>query len=399
MKIKAFVFAMIFVIVLSSAVSAGTWMIKQDVLQPFSGERCAFESVLAGADKDLIFEGGGESTSNSFGTPWWSLEGNSGGTHITWTGNRMIGSSSSVRHSFGAAGTGLMPRVTDTYWRGCPRSESIDIDIVPGVSVDSISDPFTNLSMVTISNTTKEAIRVNNISYLNRANIELEDLNHDILRRGLFTAVDILPDMQLLLGESFTFPVQNARRTDFLILKFDVEYAVSSELENLYTGTVETWFAHRQLDQNPVSIRAYDIDSNLYIDDHEFFKALDDWIKNEISDTLFFEIVDAWVQRLILKATDAAQAASLNTVDLSNLHNGITFAAQGSNIAALGVEIYGLSGNSIYRATSLGTRLHWNQQSFSGQQAANGVYLYVVHAYGPSGDVVSSEVRKLVILR
>jgi hypothetical protein len=397
MKGKVLIISTLFVFVITGVVSASTWMIKQDVLQPFDGERCAFESVLAGADADRIFDGGSEGTSNGFATPWWMLDGQGGSTRVTWTGNRVLNQSSSVRHSFGAAGNGPMPKVANTYWRNCPRDVSTDIDIVPGVSIDSISNPFSNVSMVTFSNTTNEAIYINNISYLNRRNIELEDMNHDILRRGLFQEIDILPDMQLLIGESFSFPVKNARRTDFLIMKFDVEFAVSSERDNLYKGTVEEWFAFRQLDENPTTIHSFDINDNLFIDDHEFFKALDKWTNSEISDSLFFATVDAWVQRVLIQPA-SVEPASLDSFELSSSSAGITFGAQGDNIATLGVEIYALGGQSIYAATSRGSRLNWNRLTASGQSVANGVYLYVVNAYGQNGDIVSSEISKLVIL-
>jgi hypothetical protein len=63
------------------------------------------------------------------------------------------------------------------------------------------------------------------------------------------------------------------------------------------------------------------------------------------------------------------------------------------------VEVFSLNGQRLFTQEALGTRLNWNLNTSDGQQIANGVYLYVVTAYGMDGQAWRSEVRKLVIRR
>ena len=394
MKLRVSILALALVLFAGGSVLASTWIIKQDVLQPFSDEKCSFETVLLGADADRVIEGGRDSASNPFGSPQWVVSDEGSSARVMWTGSRVIDGNAPGRFSFAVKGEGPMPRVTDTYWTGCPRGTS-EIDIVPGVSVDSIGNPFTGVADVTISNTTNDAIKINNIYYLNRRFMDVEDLNHDILPLGLFQRVDLPADMQLLLDESFTFPVNNSRRTDFLIMKFDVSYDVSSELENVYQGSVEEWFAFRQLDENPSSPHSFDINENLAIEDNEFIKALDAWIAGDISDSLFFAVVDVWVSENVLavrgfEASNPAVQLEMNSMSAS-------FSLQ--NAASMAVQIYSLDGALISSQQVSGSSLSWNLRTAANQPVANGVYFYNVTAMGADGQVLSNELKRLVVLR
>jgi hypothetical protein len=374
-------------------------MINQEVLQPFPQDQCSFDTVLLGTTSTQGLSGGDMDVSNSFSSPRWKLADTGESVHVAWTGNRVISPSSSQRYSFGISGIGqMMPRVQDSYWSECP-SETTQLGIVPGVSINSISSPYTGTAMVTISNTTNEAILVEDISYMSRPFAELRDLNSTIIPPGQFSGVNIPQDMQLLPGKFFTFPVNNARRTDFLIMKFDVRYDIAPARINPYKGTTQEWFAFREIDENPTTIYSFDADQNLFIDDHEFFKAVDSWISQTIDDYLFFQVVDAWVSQATLpKQSIVSRSVPSGEVALSTTPFGMTFSAMDRESRSVGVEIYRLNGEEVFSGSAEGSHLTWSLHTASGNALANGVYLYVITTQDRSGNVVRSEVKKLLVL-
>ncbi|MBI1730547.1 hypothetical protein HY229_06630 [Candidatus Acetothermia bacterium] len=399
MRCKVLLFALLFAAISGSSAWAGTWMIKQEVLQPFSQDQCSFDTVLLGTTSTQGLSGGDMDVSNSFPTPRWKLADTGESVHVAWTGDRVISPSSSQRYSFGISGKGqMMPRVQDIYWSECP-SERTQLGIVPGVSIDSISSPYTGTAMVTISNTTNEAILVDDISYMSRPFAELRDLDSSIIPPGKFSSVNIPSNMQLLPGKFFTFPVNNARRTDFLIMKFDVRYDVAPARINPYKGTTQEWFAFREIDENPTTIYSFDADQNLFIDDHEFFKAVDFWINQTIDDYLFFQVVDAWVASASLpRQNTVGHSANPGEVTLSATPSGMTFAAMDRESRSVGVEIYRLSGEHAFSGSAEGSHLTWGLRGANGSAVANGIYLYVITTQDRNGNVVRSEVKKLVVM-
>jgi len=78
--------------------------------------------------------------------------------------------------------------------------------------------------------------------------------------------------------------------------------------------------------------------------------------------------------------------------------NTLAVSAQGQGIAELSVEVFNLAGRRVLTQSAAGEQLKVRLQS-QGQPLANGVYLYVVTIKGQNGDVLRSEVRKLVVLR
>ncbi len=78
---------------------------------------------------------------------------------------------------------------------------------------------------------------------------------------------------------------------------------------------------------------------------------------------------------------------------------GYRFSAEGRGVRALSVEIFDLRGRAVLRSGKTANGFVWQGRNRYGERLANGVYLYVVTAYGPRGEVVQSEVRKLVLLR
>jgi hypothetical protein len=87
-------------------------------------------------------------------------------------------------------------------------------------------------------------------------------------------------------------------------------------------------------------------------------------------------------------------------VSPQNLHNSVRFAIQGAKSQSARFEIFDLQGNSVYRSIKTNPyQLRWNLRDSRKRPVANGVYLYVITAYNHQGQLIRSEVKKLVMMR
>lgn len=76
------------------------------------------------------------------------------------------------------------------------------------------------------------------------------------------------------------------------------------------------------------------------------------------------------------------------------------FRVEGQGIGSIQVEVFNLAGKRVFHSGFVsGDVLAWNLLSNQGKRVANGVYLYVVTIRGFNGEVVRSQVKKLVVLR
>ena len=149
------------------------------------------------------------------------------------------------------------------------------------------------------------------------------------------------------------------------------------------------------------SLAGYDLNSNCTLDDSEFFRVLDDWLGNSASDDMFFDAVDAWINQTGICAVSASavEGLSLDSIVLSQSSNHIALRALGNRIDSSTIEVFGLNGQSIYQAESVGSSLRWNMRTTEGQALSNGVYLYRVTVRSHDGAVLSSDIKKLVLVR
>lgn len=85
---------------------------------------------------------------------------------------------------------------------------------------------------------------------------------------------------------------------------------------------------------------------------------------------------------------------------MSHGSHAYQFVAHGTGIQDMQVQIYGLGGNRVFDSGFVASNtLNWHGLNDNGTVVANGVYLYVVTVRGFNGEIVRSEVNKLVILR
>lgn len=146
------------------------------------------------------------------------------------------------------------------------------------------------------------------------------------------------------------------------------------------------------------SVAAFDGDSNGFIDDGEFFGAIDQWVSGSLSNDLFFGVVDAWIGDVrVSSANSTNQSISLNVAQTVS-KSKIVFSMDGMAPSKISVNIYSLTGQQIASRSAMGNKLAWNMRDALGQSMANGVYLYVVSAVDSNG-VWKSEVQKLAIIR
>ena len=151
----------------------------------------------------------------------------------------------------------------------------------------------------------------------------------------------------------------------------------------------------------PNNLAAFDTNNSCFIDDPEFFAAIDAWVDGQIGDDLFFDLVDAWVgqENICGAASAGVSALSLDGVSLDGSFGTMTFSVAGQGIEGMGVNIFSLSGDVVFSQETNGTSLSWNQMTSAGAPVANGTYLYVVTVEGADGQTLTSEVNKLAVVR
>lgn len=100
-------------------------------------------------------------------------------------------------------------------------------------------------------------------------------------------------------------------------------------------------------------------------------------------------------------ATTPSQPLEVDQIQVLPTKEGITmaFRAQGNGIIAMSVTVFDLSGRQIFRSEErAGAEVLWLLTS-ANRTVPNGVYLYLVTARGPDGQIVQSKVYKFVVLR
>jgi hypothetical protein len=91
----------------------------------------------------------------------------------------------------------------------------------------------------------------------------------------------------------------------------------------------------------------------------------------------------------------ASPSVALERVEHHTVGQALRFRAYGMGIAEINVQIFNLSGRSVFISPwQQGVELDWHADAL-----ANGVYLYVISVRGWDGSLVRSRVQKLVILR
>jgi len=80
-------------------------------------------------------------------------------------------------------------------------------------------------------------------------------------------------------------------------------------------------------------------------------------------------------------------------------NSGARIEVIGSGIARIELEVFTLAGHRVLNQDAFSNRLLFQGLDDTGRTLANGVYLYVVTARGFNGEMVRSQLRKLVILR
>lgn len=152
------------------------------------------------------------------------------------------------------------------------------------------------------------------------------------------------------------------------------------------------------------SLDGFDRNRNGVIDDGELVTVVDEWTSGTLGNDRFLAVLDAWVNGTAVRgrsqAAPAATTAATPAISLASRPSGpITFQAQNASTQEIGVSIYTLSGDRVFRARSGGSQLSWRLRNDQGIPVANGVYLYRVTTVGPDGRVARSDVRRLTVMR
>ena len=94
-----------------------------------------------------------------------------------------------------------------------------------------------------------------------------------------------------------------------------------------------------------------------------------------------------------------SRGSSNSVVKAQQLGESLYLMVQAQNVAALEIQVFNAQGQSVFKSASEGRLLRWNMKSSSGSTLANGVYIYVVRAYDAEGNVVSSSIHKIGLIR
>lgn len=133
------------------------------------------------------------------------------------------------------------------------------------------------------------------------------------------------------------------------------------------------------------------------------FKLLNKSIYNifieNIKRVLYHGIAD--IRRLTTEAEEPGKEPGIGPTPLPfaniiKVQQTIIFSMPGQQIR---VEVFDLNGRNIAASDFQENQVSWGLQTNTGENVANGVYLYVITFKGSNGGVTRSEVRKLVVLR
>jgi len=106
------------------------------------------------------------------------------------------------------------------------------------------------------------------------------------------------------------------------------------------------------------------------------------------------ELIDRQIQ------LPAPNASDLNNISLRKSAHEIRFRIAERSLENAQIQIFSTSGQLIYTNNQhRGNTLYWNLRNLNNQRVANGVYLYVITAVGANGKPITSDVKKLVVMR
>ena len=147
------------------------------------------------------------------------------------------------------------------------------------------------------------------------------------------------------------------------------------------------------------AVQDFDFNNDQFITDNEFFSVLDAWINNQISDRLFFAAIDFWVN--IAPMPIASASSDVVKLSTTRLPNGVLFSADydHNRLGKMSLQIMDTEGHEIFSNSTYGQMLRWNYLSRSGKLMANGVYFARINAFDLDGNLVKSELKKILVIR
>ena len=133
----------------------------------------------------------------------------------------------------------------------------------------------------------------------------------------------------------------------------------------------------------------FDLDSDCYIGDADFFAATDFWLASRITDIAFFDVLDAWIgQYSVCPFAAEIFETPISLIKMSSAHVNFEL-KRTANPTTL--RIYDATGTLLFEQSTLSQKLSWNMMNQEGSRVANGIYFYAIN------NGVS--VGKFVILR
>lgn len=167
---------------------------------------------------------------------------------------------------------------------------------------------------------------------------------------------------------------------------------------------------------DPPILIVLDENGNDLIDQPELFRAMDFWVSGQplpytehqsqrtIDDKLFYQIMDMYIHQTPIKTLvsestrGTASPASLKVLPNRSAPIAV-ITSESVNTSLLKVDLFDLSGKEILHQEGAGTMMTMKLTDRSGKALPNGVYLFVIRTQRSDGSIVSSGVKRLLILR
>ncbi|MBI1743483.1 hypothetical protein HYR54_10525 [Candidatus Acetothermia bacterium] len=137
-----------------------------------------------------------------------------------------------------------------------------------------------------------------------------------------------------------------------------------------------------------------------FIDDTEMLMAIQLWQQgkplpqwgNKLSDEEITELLSFWQSGMHANTKFSRGTNDAGLQSLVNLHVG------NAQVADIGVTVYDLDRRLLFKEESAPSALEWKVAA-KARQLSNGVYIVVLTAREPSGQIIKREVKRLVVLR
>ncbi|OGF53282.1 MAG: hypothetical protein A2Z21_01210 [Candidatus Fraserbacteria bacterium RBG_16_55_9] len=173
------------------------------------------------------------------------------------------------------------------------------------------------------------------------------------------------------VGESFSIFLAVPFNQPCEVVIYDLDRKVTDR-RNVEFGSAPT-----PTPEPLTEIASFDMNHSGYIEDPEFFAAIDQYTSDSITDQLFFAVLDAWLNKTPIGGS-ATSIPVQSKIRVEQRNQEIIFTLPGRDFSTVMLEIFDSYGRRIFSDEGHRSRMIWKGQTELGSAAANGGYLYIL---------------------